>query len=217
MPRRVILISTVAVLALLGASLWWWNAVPERRLQFLKNQTASCANCRKQLGMSLRIYADDHEGWFPKGKASPLESLALLVQHDPQFQVRLLTSHDNQTPLELHWRDHQRLPEHLICYRYNAGLRMDDPPQLILLYYYKPTRWECSLHKKRQVGRPVMDVYSSWTFLPEDKFVRQQQHTEEFIRERGNEAAAQEDGITSRSTRTAARRVDSDIASEDEH
>ena len=132
--KRVITVSTLAVLVVLGASLWWWNADPERRFQFLKNETASCANCRKQFGMSLWIYAAEHENWFPKGKADPLESLALLAEHDPQFQVHVMTSHDEQTPLRRFWSDHRRLPEDLVCYRYNAGLRIEDPGDLILLY-----------------------------------------------------------------------------------
>jgi hypothetical protein len=194
MPKRVIIISIVAVFAVLGTSLWWWNADPERRFQFLKNETASCANCRKQFGMGLRIYAADHENWFPKVKADPLESLALLAEHDPQFQVHVMTSHDKQTPLRRFWSDHRRLPEHLVCYRYNAGLRIEDPGDLILLYYNKATRWECSLHKARQVGRPCMDVGGSWTFLPEEEFARRQQRTEAFIRQRGYETAAPQDG-----------------------
>jgi hypothetical protein len=216
MPRRVIIISTLVVLALLSASLWWWNANPERRFQFLKNEAASCANCRKQLAMSLLMYSSSYDGWFPRGKASALESLSLLTQHDPQFTVHVLTSHDKQAELMRQWSDPKRLPEDLICYRYNAGLRQGDPAQLIVLYYYTPTRWECSLHKGRQIGRPVMFVDSSWTFLPEEEYARQQRRTEEFIRERGDAVAGKEDGIISRSTRTAARRVGSDIPREHE-
>lgn len=41
--------------------------------------------CDKILASELQRYAERHEGWFPKGEASPEASLSLLYREDPNI------------------------------------------------------------------------------------------------------------------------------------
>ena len=41
--------------------------------------------CDKQLMMALLEYADRHDGWFPKGEATPQASLSLLHRENPEL------------------------------------------------------------------------------------------------------------------------------------
>src|SRR4051794_37428248 len=41
--------------------------------------------CDKGLRMGLLQYADQHDGWFPRGQTTPEASLSLLYGQDPYF------------------------------------------------------------------------------------------------------------------------------------
>jgi hypothetical protein len=87
-----------------------------------------------------------------------------------------------------HWEKHRTLSEEVPCYRYNEGLRLDNSSDLIVMYYYKPTRWECNIHKMKYEGRPVMFGFHNWKFLPEEEFQQRQRETLDFIRTRKRKA-----------------------------
>jgi len=154
-----------------------------KRLKY--NQHASCANCRTFMGFHLEEYADKHGGWYPRGGKNPLDSLAKCI---PDFrEVHLFTSHVLSRKAQDYWKATRSLSEEVCCYRYNEGLRDDDPYGLVVMYYYKPTRWLSWERKMDYLGRPVMRLpilAFGWRFLPEDDFQREQAKTVEYLRER---------------------------------
>ncbi len=154
-----------------------------KRLKY--NQRASCANCRTFVRFQLEEYANKHGGWYPRGGKNPLDSLSKCI---PDFrEVHLFTSHALSRKAQNYWKATRSLSEEVCCYRYNEGLRDDDPDDLVVMYYYKPTRWECREHKTDSLGRPVMRLpilAFGWRFLPEDEFQREQAKTVEYLRKR---------------------------------
>lgn len=183
MQRKYIFITTVLLICIFAAIAGVWNRDPERRWSCFRNEEAVCANCRSQLGGGFSMYAMDHAGWFPRGENTPLDSLALLVPEYYSDRPGIFTSHALASQLNTHYAEQKRLPENLMCLRYNEGLREDDPANLILLYGHAPTRWECSLHKKRGIGRPVMTLTRSWEFLLEAEFQKMQTRTQKYLLE----------------------------------
>jgi hypothetical protein len=133
----------------------------------------------------LEEYTQQHDGWYPRGGQTPLDSLAMCVRSTKD--VGQFTSHALNKKHWKHWNDHRTFSPKFCCYRYNEGLRKDDPPGLILLYYCEPTRWECNEHKKDIVGRPVSfhPPGHSWDFIPEAEFQQKQRQTIDFLREHG--------------------------------
>ena len=146
------------------------------------NPYASCANCRSFVKYYLQDYAEEHDGWFPRGGKTPLDSLGRCVTK--AMDTFFFTSHALQKEAIAYWERHHTLSEEVSCYRYNEGLRLDDPCDLIVMYYYKPTRWRHSYQKTNHMGRPVLLGFDYWTFLPEEEFQRRQRQTLDVIRTR---------------------------------
>ncbi|WP_020472658.1 hypothetical protein [Zavarzinella formosa] len=71
--RAVIFIALVAVLRVVGGVIY------DHRYP---HGWSHC--CDKQLYMALLNYADQHDGWFPKGEATPEASLSLLHRNSPE-------------------------------------------------------------------------------------------------------------------------------------
>ncbi len=176
-------VSVAGILAMLG---FLHQRDPERRFQFFKNEYASCANDRSGFKMTLPMYAYEHGGWFPKGGTTPLQTLETWVRSsdDPWIEVGNLSSHALSLEAEAIWLNSGVLsPEHTI-YKYNEGLRNDDPANLILMYFKYPTHWECREHKRGFLGRPVLNVGSSWQFLKEGEFQQLQKETADYLDKR---------------------------------
>jgi len=150
------------------------------------NPCASCANCRSFVHWYLRDYAEEHDGWFPRGGKTPLDSLAQCITEPSE--THFFTSHALQKKAMQYWEKRRSLSEDVSCYRYNEGLRVDSPSNLIVMYYYKPTRWECNIHKMKYVGRPVMLGLLYWEFLSEEEFQQRQRETLDFVRIRKRKA-----------------------------
>ena len=147
------------------------------------NEDASCANCRSFTWYCcLKPYADTHDGWFPRGGSRPLDALGLSVLDVDS--VHFFTSHNGDTKARQHWEACGMLSEETCLYRYNEGLRLGDPPDMILLYSREPTRWECSHHKKDEPGRAVLILESYWVWLPEAEFQQRQAATLAFLEKR---------------------------------
>ena len=155
-----------------------------RRLHY--NPYASCANCRSFIHWYLLDYAEKHDGWFPRGGKTPLDSLGQCITKP--MDTHFLTSHALQKEAMEYWEKHRSLSEDVSCYRYNEGLRLDSSSDLIVMYYYKPTRWECNIHKMKYVGRPVLFGFHYWKFLSEEEFQQRQRETLDFIRTRKRKA-----------------------------
>ena len=154
-------------------------------VRLTRNPAASCANCRSFIHWQLDEYASQHGGWYPKGGSNPLDSLAKCV--GDAKDVHFFTSHAQAQQLVAHWEAQKTFSSNLCCYRYVEGLRTNDPEGLVMLYYWKPTRWECSSHKKKEVGRPVCfyPPGHSWEFISEPEFQEKLTHTLAYLKEQG--------------------------------
>lgn|GEM_PF-1526033 len=153
--------------------------------KFVIKPSSSCANCRSFIHWQLKDYAEANGGWYPKGGKDPLDSLAKCVKQS--HEVDHFTSHAQAQPLVAHWEKHKTFTADLCCHRYVEGLRTNDPGGLVLLYYWKPTRWAHSLHKTKAVGRAVCfhPPGLGWDFLPEKEFQERLAHTVAYLREQG--------------------------------
>lgn len=183
MRKKTILIVVIPIML---AALAFGGWVLYRRSVY--NPAASCANCRSFIWHYFEEYAQQHDGWYPSGGTNPLDSLSQCVKE--ARDVHLFTSHA-QHGLTAYWEEHSTFSADLCCYRYNEGLGGDDPAGLILMYYFKPTLWECKSHRKKELGRPVSFVPPghSWDWLPEAEFQAKQKKTIEYIQERQLRAA----------------------------
>jgi len=153
------------------------------------NEDASCANCRTfTWHMCLKPYADAHDGWFPRGGSRPLDALGLSVQDCDC--VHFFTSHNGSTKAEQHWRACGTLSEETCLYRYNEGLRLDDPHDMILLYSREPTRWADSFSKEDEPGRASLILEGRWEWMPEAEFQQRQAATLAFLGRRQAELRA---------------------------
>ncbi len=166
-------------LVVLGAIGWILYA----RSQY--KAAASCANCRTFVCWILEEYAKKNGGWYPRGGSTPMDSLAKCVTSDDQ--VHLFTSHRLAGTLFDYWKKTGNFHADYCCYRYVEGIRNDDPDGLVLLYYREPTRWECSSHKRDDLGRPVSfhPPQHSWEFLPEAEFQKRLTQTMDYLQKQG--------------------------------
>lgn len=171
---------------LIGGGLFWlYNLNPERRFGCFSNQHASCLNCRHQFVMALRQHlSSTGDKWLPRGGKTPADSLAQF--YSDQYLAKCFTSHALSGKLYEYYKKHGTLTYDFMCYRYNEGLSIDDPQELIVFYFHKPTRWSSWGRKEGFLGRPVMtlDISPAWEFLPEQEFQKRQAATLEYMRER---------------------------------
>ena len=178
-PKRrpsILLWTVVSLLAAIVTALGWWQFRMRDKLD------ESCANCRKAIEWMLPQYARDHDGWYPRGGTTALDSLAKLVEYE--YEVHHFTSHALSPQLIKYWKQHQTFTPDFTCYRYNEGLKADDPGFLVVLYFHQPTLWECSKqnHKHKALGRPVLlSPGLSWQFLEEEMFQKYQADTLRYL------------------------------------
>lgn len=169
---------------LLGAGFYIYNRSPERRWGCLRNEVAHCPNCSSFLRNAMEFYAEDHEGWFPKGGPTPLDSLLPLIE---EYDLRIgnMTSHAFAGELYRYFTQHHAIAPDYCCYRYNEGLRQEDPDDLIVLYYFRPTRWTSHSSKGNTVGRQVLNASGwGWDFVPESEFQQKQAETLRYLADR---------------------------------
>lgn len=181
MPKKILKI--FLILAITGALVYLGIRVYVRLNVY--NPSASCANCRSFIWHHLRTYAEANDGWFPRGGSNTIDSLSKCVAD--VGDVHFFTSHALMPQLRAYWSKHGTFSPDLCCYRYVEGLRADDPPGLIILYFEAPTKWECKSHKDKVVGRPVSltPPAHSWEFLPEEDFQAQLKRTLDFLDKEG--------------------------------
>jgi len=187
--RKRVLISVPVLLVLVALWVYWFN--PEWLPSGFRNDSARCVGCGCFISSSLdQFLMDADDGWLPRGGTTPADSLSVLVKWSGHAAV--FTSHSLTPKLEKYFREHGTMHYDYMCYRYNEGLRADDPEDLIIMYYYKPTRWENSHRKRDFVGRPIMTftTRSAWDFIPEAEFQRRQNETEEYLRKNNRTGAA---------------------------
>jgi len=145
------------------------------------NEAQSCANCRSFMRNALRAYSADHGGWFPFGGKDEWDSLAKCIGDNP---VHVFTSHELAQKAEAHWKATGTLSEEVCCYRYNEGLRDDDPTDMVIAYCGRPTRWECREHYVGKLGRPCLMTTGIWEWKSELEFQELLARTHTFLAER---------------------------------
>jgi hypothetical protein len=92
--------------------------------------------CDKQLMMALHSYADDHDGWFPRGEATPEASLSLLYRHNEETGYPYLLR-GKTVPLETTrgiLESGGLLGPDTCGWHYVEGLRIDDDGNLALFW-----------------------------------------------------------------------------------
>jgi hypothetical protein len=177
MRLKIIIICAVIILVILGIAFVIWNHDPER-------DDASCDNCRSQISGMLGIYAEMHNKYYPIGDGNPLDVLVSKLELSKYGDVGWLASHNRWRELNDHWNKYHTVSEDISCYRYNQGLRTDDPGEMIIMYYFKPTRLDCESHIVNFTGRPILDIKCKyWSFITEGEFQERQQLTVKYIRD----------------------------------
>ena len=141
----------------------------------------------------LQFLEESGNKWLPRGGKTPADSLCMLLKWTGRNgqDTNSFTFHKWMPRLQAYYRDHGTMSYDFMCYRYNEGLRTDDPRDLIVMYYYRPTLWENSDTKRSFLGRAVMtlDLSPGGDFLPEAEFQARQKTTQDYLRENGRMAA----------------------------
>ena len=162
-----------------------WNFDPERRWGWFPNSHAHCAGCSTFLVFNLRDYVNEHDGWFPKGGATPFASLGQSLKEPAASQMSNYAGHPLAGAMWEHYSRHGVLSEEFSAYRYNEGLREEDPADLVLMYRRAPTKWVNRNYKGTKWGRNVLKPdLGHFEFYTEAEFQAMQARTEAFLRDR---------------------------------
>ncbi|MFN0197454.1 MAG: hypothetical protein ACKVT0_11975 [Planctomycetaceae bacterium] len=90
--------------------------------------------CDKQLASALSQYADIHDGWFPRGEATPEASFSLLYRMDPNYLHALRGKTVPEEALRARLNAGELLTPQTCGWHYVEGLRSDDSPELALFW-----------------------------------------------------------------------------------
>ena len=90
--------------------------------------------CDKVLYDELDRYAALHEGWFPRGEASPEASLSLLYRQDPANAYNLRGKSIPESVVRERLTRGELLTPDTCGWQYVEGLRTDDDPRLALFW-----------------------------------------------------------------------------------
>src|SRR5262249_13638862 len=90
--------------------------------------------CDLALSFALHDYAEKHDGWFPRGEATPEASLSLLYQQEPLLVVILGGKAIPPSVAEKTLESGELLTPNTCDWHYVEGLRNDDNPNLALFW-----------------------------------------------------------------------------------
>ncbi len=90
--------------------------------------------CDKALYIALRQYADSHDGWFPRGQASPEASLSLLYRQDAGLLETLRGKTIPESVVRSRLERGELLTPETCGWHYVEGLRSDDDSRLALFW-----------------------------------------------------------------------------------
>jgi hypothetical protein len=90
--------------------------------------------CDKALYFELSRYAAEHDGWFPRGEASPEASLSLLYRQDPANAYNLRGKTVPESVVSDRLSRGELLTPETCGWHYVEGLRADDDPRLALFW-----------------------------------------------------------------------------------
>ena len=129
-PLRWKLLRVVAVFSVLLIGAYAYQ-VWRFRQQYPFGLTHSCD---KLLASDLQSYATRHDGWFPRGEASPEASLSLLYRDDPNTLSTLPGKTVPEATVRAILESGGLLGPSTCGWHYVEGLRSDDDEQLGLFW-----------------------------------------------------------------------------------
>lgn len=90
--------------------------------------------CSAGIGLSLRQYAMEHEGWLPHGLSTPEASFSLLETNGPPMLEWLRGKNIPLTVAKLAWERDGHLGPESCGWHYIEGLRDDDDPTIAVVW-----------------------------------------------------------------------------------
>jgi hypothetical protein len=90
--------------------------------------------CDKALYIALLQYADSHDGWFPRGQATPEASLSLLYRQDAGLLETLRGKTIPESVVRSRLERGELLTPETCGWHYAEGLRADDDSRLALFW-----------------------------------------------------------------------------------
>ena len=124
--------------------------------------------CDKMIAMEMFTYADQHQGWFPRGEATPEASFSLLYNQQPEIGPHLAgKAVPMQESLDL-LATGKPLTAKTCSWQYVEGLRRDDPAELAL--FWDKTGLGHNGEELRQKGRFVCFVSLEIKFIPNSQW-----------------------------------------------
>ena len=125
--RRIAIFLVVAICA--SAAVWWKLA--QKKYPYGRHHA-----CSKNLGLSLRLYANDHGGWYPFGGKTPEESLSLMRSNGDPYSIThvMRGKHLEQKNVDDAFARDGVLGPSSCGWHYVEGLQKDDSPQLAVAW-----------------------------------------------------------------------------------
>jgi hypothetical protein len=125
--RGCFVTALVLIVTFVAAVVGWW------KWSFPYGHSHSCS---KGLGVTLRIFANDHEGWYPYGGRTPEESLSLICTNGDPYHLKSLLrgKHLPQSVVDDALNRHGVLSPESCGWHYVEGLREDDNPNLAVAW-----------------------------------------------------------------------------------
>lgn len=124
--KKLLLIAAgLIVLAIAGGWFWYRYTFPY-----------GCSHaCSKGLGLTLRVYAGDHDGWLPHGENTPEASLALFAKTDTNSALGLLGGKNvPRQVVQTALTKNGSFGPNTCGWHYVEGLREDDDPQIAVAW-----------------------------------------------------------------------------------
>jgi hypothetical protein len=140
--------------------------------------------CDLGLYNELARYAADHDGWFPRGEATPEASLSLLYRQDPANAYNLRgKSVPESVVLQRLARGDLLTPE--TCgWHYVEGLRVDDDPRLAL--FWDKAGLDHFSARLSNGGHWLIKVDGDIAYIPESDWTAFLQEQEHLLKERAD-------------------------------
>lgn len=125
--------------------------------------------CDKQLYFALERYSERHEGWFPKGEATPEASLSLMHWEEPEsVNANLLRGKTvPEAAVRSRLERGERLTPETCGWHYVEGLRWDDDSRLALFWDKAGLGHN---GERLRGGRRVCLLHGDSHFVPDDQW-----------------------------------------------
>ena len=124
--------------------------------------------CDKMIAMEMITYAEKHQGWFPRGEATPEASFSLLYKQQPEIGPHLAGKAVPRQEALVLLANGKPLTAKTCSWQYVEGLRRDDPAELAL--FWDKTGLGHNGEDLHQTGRYVAFVSGHIEFIPNSQW-----------------------------------------------